>query len=731
MRQLRSWMVLAVLISSTVASAAGAQESQPPTPRVVDLKSTDGILLKGTYFSAGKPGAGVLLFHQANRTRTSWDGLARELAAAGINTLAVDGRAHGESGGKREDYLQNLQSDVETSFQFLISQPGVQRDVIGLAGAGSYGVINALETARLHPTSIKSLVMLSGDSFPPGIEFLHEASQLPELFVIADTDEYPPTVETMLWLYDRASSPMRKLIHYSAAQDAPWLWYETSDPTKVPAAGSHGTDLFETHPDLPGMIVQWFVTTLIKTPGHAPVDPLAATAILNQLEAPDGAAQVTRQLVEARERDPKAQLFPEVSLDIIASGFLYQADTERKAGHTQQADADVRTGVEIYKLNLLAYSDSADAHFNLADAYSQAGETALARQYAEKALSMIDSHAAPLSSWSDTEQRRAEIRSNVEDLLKKLNATAVTTPGRTAGSVFRDCADCPEMVVIPAGNFIMGSSSAEKSWAASHGGSAGAVADEAPQHQVALPSFALGKYDITRGEYAAFVRETGHSGSDGCGHGRAIFKWEKDPKLTWENPGMTQTDRDPVVCVNWQDAKAYIAWLNGKVRQKDSSTGDGPYRLPSESEWEYAARAGATTKFYWGDDDAAAPAHAWFNANSGCQNINGLFCEHGQTHPVGTKPPNAFGLYDMAGNVWQWTEDCYDDSYASAPADGRANETPSSDPQSKDHEGNCLRVDRGGSWMFPAWLLRSATRERNPADYRNAIMGFRVAKTLR
>ncbi|MGB6822401.1 MAG: formylglycine-generating enzyme family protein, partial [Candidatus Acidiferrales bacterium] len=108
----------------------------------------------------------------------------------------------------------------------------------------------------------------------------------------------------------------------------------------------------------------------------------------------------------------------------------------------------------------------------------------------------------------------------------------------------------------------------------------------------------------------------------------------------------------------------------------------------------------------------------------------GLFCDHGQTHPVGAKPPNAFGLYDMAGNVWQWTEDCYDNSYAPAPADGRANETPSSDVQAKDSQGNCLRVDRGGSWMFPAWLLRPATRERNPADYRNAIMGFRVARSL-
>jgi len=410
------WLLL------TTPSAAKAQEPQPQ-PRVVELKTSDGTLLKATYFSAGKPGPGVLLFHQNDRTRTSWDGVARQLATIGINTVAVDGRGHGESGGTRKDAIEKTPADMETFFQFLISQPGVQRDVIGLAGAGSYGVINALETARPHPAGIKSLVMLSGDSFPPGVEFLHEASQLPELFVIADTDEYPPTVETMLWLYARASSPMRRLIHYPAAQEAPWLWYETSDPNKVPDTGSHGTDLFKTHPDLPGIIVQWFVTTLIKTPGHAPVDPLAADATLNQLAVPGGAAQVTHRLLEARKRDPKAQLFPEVSLDIIASGLLFQADMDKKAGHLREATMEMKAAIENFKLNLLAYPDSVDAPFNLADAYSQVGEKALARQYAEKALAMIDSHSAPLSSWSDTEQRRAEMRSLVEDLLKKLNTT--------------------------------------------------------------------------------------------------------------------------------------------------------------------------------------------------------------------------------------------------------------------------------------------------------------------
>jgi tetratricopeptide (TPR) repeat protein len=399
------YVLLAALPYCTAASAAGARQSRPRSPQVVDLKSADGTLLKATYFPAVKPGPGVLLFHQNNRTRASWDDVARQLAVAGINTLTVDSRGHGESGGTREYSSQTWQADQEAAFQFLVSQPGVQRDVIGLAGPGSEGVIHAVDTASLHPNAVKSLVLMSGETFRPGIEFLHQASQLPELFVVADTDEYPPTVEAMLWMYARASSPGRRLIRYYAAQEAPWLWYETSDPSKVPATGSHGTDLFKTHPDLPGIIVQWFVDTLIKTPGHAPVDPLAAAAILNQIAAPGGPAQVTQQLIEARKKDPAGQLWPEVSLDIIGSGY--------------SREGDIKAAIEIFKLNLLAYPDSADAHFNLADAYLQDGQKALARQLAQEALALLDAHKVPLSSWSDTEQRRAEIRQGIEDLLKK------------------------------------------------------------------------------------------------------------------------------------------------------------------------------------------------------------------------------------------------------------------------------------------------------------------------
>jgi formylglycine-generating enzyme required for sulfatase activity/dienelactone hydrolase len=729
MKRLPTWFTIAALVFAVSTTATLAQQSQQQSPSQsqqpppsLDIKSADGTVLKATFFPAAKPGPGVLLFHQSNRARASWDAVARQLAAAGINALTIDDRGYGESAGKKEAREQCHDADLDSAFEFLVSQPGVQRDAIGTAGAGWLGVDDSVETARRHSAELKSLVLISGETLLPQLRFLRQASSLPGLFIVSDDDEYPPTVEAMEWLYDTSSSPQKKLIHY-ASPKAPWLWYETSNASKVPATGSHGTDLFQRHPELPATIVDWFVTTLIKTPGRTAADTVASSATLNQIEMPGGVAQVAQQFTEARRKDPDAQLWPEVNLDIIGEDHIREADAEKKSAHPREAvaNAEINLGIDIFKLNVLAYPDSADAYSNLADAYFQAGEHALALQYAQKALAMIDSHAAPLSSWSDTDQRRAEVRSGVVDLLKKLDAPLVATSTLETVPNLRDCAECPEMLIIPAGKFIMGSSAEEKAWAASKVGSADGVADEAPQHEVFVSSFALGKYDVTRAEFAAFVRDTGHSAGDGCGIDG--FKWKKLAEKTWQNPGYKQTDRDPVVCVSWQDARAYIAWLNTKLRQsqnKNSSPStDGPYRLPSESEWEYAARAGSTTRFSWGDDDTVASDHAWYKSNS-----------NNRTHPVGQKLPNSFGLYDMVGNVWQWTEDCYDNTYATAPVDGRPNETPSTDSHARDDQGQCLRVDRGSWFAFPPWALRPATRERNPAGYRDTVMGFRVAKDL-
>src|SRR5262249_55672027 len=152
-----------------------ARNARGNSSHVVDLKASDGTILKGTYFAEGKPGPGVLLFHQSNRTRKSWDELARQLATAGINTLTVDVRGYGETGGNSDRTKRG--NDLDTAFEFLISQPGVNRDVIGIAGAGALGVDNCVETARRHADQVKSLVLISGETVRPQLQFLHERSQ--------------------------------------------------------------------------------------------------------------------------------------------------------------------------------------------------------------------------------------------------------------------------------------------------------------------------------------------------------------------------------------------------------------------------------------------------------------------------------------------------------------------------------------------------------------------------
>ncbi len=381
-----------------------------PAPRAVDLTAPDGKVLKATFFAAPAPGPGAILFEQSNRDRNSWAGVAGQLAAAGIHVLTVDMRGHGDTGGNgyddpnREKARQTRVGDLDTAFRFLTAQPGVDRAVIGLGGAGVEGVDNAIRAAMHHPDAVRSLALLSGETFLDGLRFLKEASQLPQLYVFSDDDEYPPTVEAMELLYVTASSPSKKLVHYVAAEEAPWLWYEPTEVGRVPARGGHGTDLFPGHPELPGIIVQWFVTTLIRTPGHAPADTLASAKALDEMRTPGGVARVRQQLLDARKADPEAQLFPEITASIV--GFDYQRTGDPKAA------------VEVLELVLLAYPTAA-AHENLSEACLDAGEKDLARRHAEKSLEMLNARAAPASSWSDTEQFRGELVRGAQMVLEK------------------------------------------------------------------------------------------------------------------------------------------------------------------------------------------------------------------------------------------------------------------------------------------------------------------------
>ena len=247
------------------------------------------------------------------------------------------------------------------------------------------------------------------------------------------------------------------------------------------------------------------------------------------------------------------------------------------------------------------------------------------------------------------------------------------------------------------------------------------VTNERPRHSVTIKEFALGQFAVTRSEFATFARDTGHDAS-GC----IVYtggRWVLDQKRSWLNPGFEQSNQHPVVCVLYEDAQRYAIWLSRKTGKS--------YRLPTEAEWEYAARAGTTTARFWGDgreracnfanvsDFTAAKALNWSKGNK-----NEVFqCRDGYvyTAPVGSFRPNAIGLYDMQGNVSQWTEDCYQGSYVGAPTDGSA--VTSDD--CKD------RVIRGGSWRGNPGDLRSANRFRTPADARIDYLGFRVGRTLK
>lgn len=372
-----------------------ASSQSVPTPLVLDLSATDGTKLKATYFGAGRPGPGVLLLHQCNRQRKVWDGLAQQLAAAGINVLTLDYRGFGESGGDRFDKLPQEESaqviaekwpgDIDKAFQYLTSQPGVKHDVIGVGGA-SCGVNNSVQTARRH-SEVKSLVLLSGSTDFGGRQFLRR-SKLPALFSVADDDEFPPTVQVIEWLFTITSNPGKKLLHY--------------------ANGGHGADMFPVHPELPAKIVDWYTTTLIKTPGNSPparYAPVIPREIhtLDLIDQPGGAARVAQMLEEARQRDDKATLFSEAVVNFVGYEHLQSGDT--------------KGAVEILKLNAVAYPESPNVYDSLADAYLANGQNDLARQNAKKALQ----HLA--SDTSDPEARRKGIKESAEQKLRQLGDT--------------------------------------------------------------------------------------------------------------------------------------------------------------------------------------------------------------------------------------------------------------------------------------------------------------------
>lgn len=257
---------------------------------------------------------------------------------------------------------------------------------------------------------------------------------------------------------------------------------------------------------------------------------------------------------------------------------------------------------------------------------------------------------------------------------------------------FKECTDCPEMVVIPPGSYTMGSSDDE----------AGRDKNESPRHTVTIAKpFAVARYDVTRDQFAAFVADTGYDTGTKCYVWTG--KWEEKAGVTWLNPTFQQAGNHPAVCVNWSDAGAFVNWLNKKTGKS--------YRLLSESEYEYATRAGTTTAYYWGNELGSN--------NANCHECGSQY-DAKSTSPVGSFAPNDFGLYDMVGNVRQLLEDCWNATYDGAPADNSARTG-----------GDCdNRVNRGGAWDSPGSSLRSAARTDVGATFHLYDMGIRVGRDL-
>jgi formylglycine-generating enzyme required for sulfatase activity len=294
-------------------------------------------------------------------------------------------------------------------------------------------------------------------------------------------------------------------------------------------------------------------------------------------------------------------------------------------------------------------------------------------------------------------------RGQIERWLAAHRAPTPVVPRQ--GEVFRDCPTCPLMKALPPGGFAQGAAESD----------ADATPLEKPQHTVSIQHpFGMGVYEITVGEYREFAQAT-HRNSAGC---QAYDgSWQTKSELNWNNAGYHQTATHPVVCVSWQDATDYAAWLSRKSGQH--------YRLPSDSEWEYAARAGSTEPRPWSTHVEAACTAANVADRTAAQQYPGWKvhpCSDGYVYssPVGSFQPNEFGLYDMLGNVFEWVEDCWHPDYRGAPADGSAWLS-----------GDCTqRGLRGGSWFTAPSLVGTSARNRFEATYRSNSIGFRLVREI-
>ena len=397
-----------------------------------------------------------------------------------------------------------------------------------------------------------------------------------------------------------------------------------------------------------------------------------------------------------------------------------QAEQERIAALKAEEDTK-RVQAEQQRLALLKADEERKR--------AQAEQERLASMKAEEDKRRKSEQQRLAALRADEALPKADTRSRVDEELSRRDPGLSIEAG--SGQIFRDrladgqpCAFCPELVVVPEGEFLMGSTAAEIATVSAERPDLAKYFNwEAPQRKVTIArKLAIGSSHVTRGEFAAFVASTGHKTEAGC-YVHDGGEWKLDAMRNWRSPGFGQTDRHPVVCVSWTDANVYADWLSRLTGRS--------YQLLSEAEAEYAARATARAsqmpRYYFGNDTAELCAYG-NGANRtaiaalGWEPEQVAPCASGHVHtaPVASFKANPWGLHDVHGNAWSWSADCWNDNLEKAPTDGSARTT-----------GNCARrVVRGGSWANGPRDLRSAVRDSNAIGERSGNLGFRLAREL-
>ncbi|WP_371764047.1 bifunctional serine/threonine-protein kinase/formylglycine-generating enzyme family protein [Massilia sp.] len=424
--------------------------------------------------------------------------------------------------------------------------------------------------------------------------------------------------------------------------------------------------------------------------------PASVTDLLARLQAApvvDAAAQAAQAAQAAADAIDRERAARELAARKLAQA---QAEAAAKAQFDRQRREQERAAKQAAEAARAARKEALRQQL-LERRAAEAEKARLEREEAQRKLVQARAAAAYIA-----EQKRARLEeaARAQAVLTQLMPTPASPVADTEG-VLRDRflggdARGPELVLLPTGRFQMGSPEHERKVAMEAGSQPAWLARELPQHWVGIEKpIAMGRYPVTVGEWRVFVASTG---------------WRPSGETDWDAPGFAQTDRHPVVGVNWFDAIRYVRWLS-------EATGKS-YRLPSEAEWEYACRAGTKTAFSFGDrittDQANYDGNFTYNGGPRGEYRRG-------TTPVGMFPANPWGLFDMHGNVWEWVQDVVHDNYHGAPLDGGAWE---------EDGDQARRILRGGSWLYNPRYLRSALRNGFSAALSNDIVGFRIVRDL-